>query len=76
MYSQGASINEARTNIQEAINLFLVTCFEMGTLDEVLKSCGFMPSSTNAKDVATTEDETVEIVLPFIAAQKQQECLA
>ncbi len=40
IYSQGVSETKAKENLGEAIQLFLVSCFERGTLDQVLKeSC-------------------------------------
>ena len=39
--SQGRTKNEAARNLIEATQLFLESCFERGTLDEVLKECGF-----------------------------------
>ena len=39
--SQGETEKVALDNLVEAIQGFLETCFEMGTLDEVLKECGF-----------------------------------
>jgi hypothetical protein len=39
----------ARENLIEALKLFLITCFEKGTLDIVLKECGFKPTKTPVK---------------------------
>lgn len=39
--SQGKNESSAKRNLGEALELFLTTCFEMGTLDDVLKTCGF-----------------------------------
>ena len=39
--SQGETENKAKKNLSEALSLFLVSCFERGTLDDVLKDCGF-----------------------------------
>ena len=41
VYSQGSTEKEAKKNIMEALKLFLISCFERGTLDVVLKECGF-----------------------------------
>ena len=38
--SQGDSEEEAVKNLSEAIHIFLSTCYEMGTLNEVLMECG------------------------------------
>lgn len=41
LYSQGATVKEARANIAEAVQLFIESCFERGTLRDVLLECGF-----------------------------------
>ncbi len=41
--SQGSTKKEAEKNIREAIGLFLLSCIERDTLNEVLKECGFKP---------------------------------
>jgi len=41
IHSQGETESVAKKNIAEAIRLFLITCFEKGSLDDVLKECGF-----------------------------------
>ena len=44
--TQGKTENSAKRNLGDALELFLTTCFEMGTLDQVLKNCGFELRST------------------------------
>src|SRR5512138_3530939 len=39
--TQGDTEEQARKNIGEALHLFLRSCIERGTLDSVLKQCGF-----------------------------------
>lgn len=39
--SQGETVEEAKKNIAEALFMFFRSCFERGTLDAVLKQCGF-----------------------------------
>ena len=39
--TQGKTERSAKRNLGEALELFLTTCFEMGTLEDVLKTCGF-----------------------------------
>lgn len=41
VHSQGETEEKAKKNLTEALTLFFVSCFEMGTLDAVLKQCGF-----------------------------------
>lgn len=41
VYSQGETPLEAKQNLIEALHGFISTCFEMGTLEQVMKECGF-----------------------------------
>ncbi len=41
VFSQGATEQDAKKNLIEALTLFLTSCFEHGTLEAVLKQCGF-----------------------------------
>ena len=41
--TQGATRREAAENLLEAVALFLETCQEMGTLEEVLREAGLLP---------------------------------
>lgn len=43
VFSQGRTEQEAVENLHEALNLFVLSCFERGTLIQVLKDCGFEP---------------------------------
>jgi predicted RNase H-like HicB family nuclease len=61
--SQGYSEEEARKNLVQAIQLFFISCYERGTLDEALKECGFQASRSPAKPVGETRFVTVPI--PF-----------
>src|SRR5207244_6395680 len=41
--SQGRTAAEAKKNLREASELFLISCFERGTLEQALKELGFKP---------------------------------
>ncbi len=41
LYSQGDTEEQAIFNIHEAVSLFLGTCYEIGTLNQVLQERGF-----------------------------------
>ena len=57
VYSQGDTSEQARNNLVEALTLFIMSCLERGTLDAVLKECGFhphrasLPSEGNVVDI-------------------------
>ena len=66
VYSQGQTEAEARRNITEAIRLFITTCYERGTLDAVLKECGFKPIR---KAVPIPKDHKfITVPIPFNVA--------
>ena len=45
VYSQGPSEEAALDNLAEALQLFVESCLARGTLDRVLKDCGFEPEA-------------------------------
>ena len=47
--TQGSNEQQAKDNLTEAARLFLLTCIEKGTIDEVLKHCGFEPLRIHKK---------------------------
>ncbi len=73
--SQGRTEEEARHNIEEALELFLQTAYEMGTLEEIMKECGFSPAFSGVieKDEVAPEEEFLDIPLPFIINEMMPE---
>lgn len=70
--SQGETPDDAKINIIEALTGFLITCYEMGTLDEVLKECGFIPGVAPQRYEPCGKDEDIiDIPLPFMLAHNQ-----
>ena len=61
--SQGETEEAALANLAEALQLFIESCFERGTLEEVLKDCGFVPGRNN-REVAEGE-RVVRVLLPL-----------
>ncbi len=41
--TQGKNLAEAKANLIEAAELFIVSCLERGTLDQALRELGFIP---------------------------------
>ena len=52
IWSQGETKEEARKNLVEAAELFITSCLERGTLEAVLKECGFHPVKNHVKHKA------------------------
>jgi len=78
--SQGETPAKAKKNLVEALSVFFITCIEQGTLDAVLKECGFtsvqLPSIKKKSNVVSKADY-VNIPLHLLASQDcHDRCLA
>jgi len=40
--TQGRNLDEAKQNLKEAAQLFIISCIERGTLDQALRELGFV----------------------------------
>ncbi|HUO44615.1 MAG TPA: type II toxin-antitoxin system HicB family antitoxin [Burkholderiales bacterium] len=49
VHSQGRSEKEALHNLIEALQVFIETCYDAGTLDQVLRERGFETDHENVK---------------------------
>ena len=67
--SQGDTEEEATNNLNEAVQIFLSTCYEMGTLNEVLKECGL--TAVSEHDEEHTNGGT-EMSCPVILQQSPE----
>lgn len=77
MVSQGSTKEEALSNLKEALHLFIVTCHEMGTLDEVMKDCGFSMMTGAVRPKEKTDSNTITIPVPFsVRGVRSAECRA
>ena len=66
--SQGGSKEQALANLVEALQLFVETCYEMGTLGEVLREQGFQPGEA-VEDI--DDDDWIHVPLSLIATNAQ-----
>ena len=69
VHSQGETEEQAKNNLIEALGLFLVSCFERGTLDQLLKECGFTPIRKVVREVKGEDKNTVTVPIPFHIAK-------
>jgi len=76
--TQGPNKKEAKNNLIEAINLFFISCYEHGTLDEVMKECGFAAySGRELPQYATTSKDVIDVQIPFFSPEQTvMECHA
>ncbi len=65
VHSQGQSAEEAKRNLVEALTEFLLSCFERGTLTQVLQEAGFVPAAEAAPRRAPRERGTTPITVPL-----------
>lgn len=76
VYSQGKNEEEAKLNLIEALSLFFVSCYERGTLDDVLKECGFVPAKPSKRQ-KKIDANYIDVQIPFsIHKTDPVECLA
>lgn len=74
VWSQGETKTKATENLREALQLFLIDCFERGTLDKVLKESGFTATRTQPKKTVSSLRQKIEAPLPFIIDDRQTKC--
>ena len=71
VHSQGRTREEARRNLVEALTEFLLSCFERGTLNEVLREAGFVPAAEPGRTKPDrTPADTVMVPLPFVLQER------
>jgi predicted RNase H-like HicB family nuclease len=49
--TQGRTEEEAKKNLVEASQLFIISCLERGTLDQALKELGFVPLKAGPENI-------------------------
>jgi predicted RNase H-like HicB family nuclease len=75
IWSQGVTDQEAEKNLKEAVRLFLTDCFERGTLEKVLKDCGFVAVKKFPQHIPRpSSQKEIEVPLPFIIDQQLARC--
>lgn len=76
--SQGNTAPEAKAGLIDAVTAFLLTCYDMGTLVEVLKDCGFehIAPRNMAELSANDAPDMIDIPLPFIIDKTPDPCHA
>jgi predicted RNase H-like HicB family nuclease len=75
--SAGDSAKEAEKNLVEALRLFIMSCYERGTLDRIFKECGFVPEKANASlDRKSSSKKEIWVPLPFVVDQNSARCRA
>ncbi len=78
VHSQGRTRGEAERNLVDALASFLISCYERGTLDEVLREAGFVPvAETRAPETALAKsDIELTVPLPFVIESRRARAAA
>ncbi len=72
IHAQGRTEKEAIKQLKEAVELFLTSCIEMGTLENVLKECGFTLAEPK-KQLSFQNQPTINIPLS-LTTENYKEC--
>ena len=68
VFTQGETEKEAKGNLREALGLFLISCYERGVLNEVLRKSGFSPSTHRQQPASRgrkSQPEMLKVPLPM-----------
>jgi predicted RNase H-like HicB family nuclease len=78
VHSQGHSRDEAERNLVDALASFLISCYERGTLGEVLRDAGFGPvAEAQAPETGLPRgDIELTVPLPFVIESSRARALA
>jgi predicted RNase H-like HicB family nuclease len=78
VHSQGHTRDEAERNLVDALTSFLISCYERGTLDEVLREAGFVPvaEAEAPETVLAKGDIELTFPLPFVIDSSRARALA
>lgn len=64
VFSQGETEESALVNLAEALQLFIESCYQRGTLEDVLKDCCFKPGNSGGFQES---GRMVRVPLPLVA---------
>lgn len=65
VHSQGHTREQAERNLQDALATFLLSCYERGTLEIVLREAGFVPAVGRQPKTGARGRKEVTVPLPF-----------
>lgn len=78
VHTQGETEKAAKQALAEALSLFFMSCYERGTLDAVLKQCGFKSDRDRFVGPAKRRpnQEWLNVPIPFVVDQTAATCRA
>jgi len=72
IHAEGSSIQEAKLHITQALDAFITTCLEMGSLEAVLKDCGFSKITHETHQVPNQDEEYINVPISLLASNHEQ----
>jgi len=76
VYTEASTKKQAEKSIREALSLFLETCLEMGTFNEVLSSSGFKREIQHSHHKAEVSCENMRVPVNFLGHQSGKQAYA
>lgn len=73
--TQGRTLSEAKKNLTEASQLFIISCLERGTLDLALRELGFVPLKGKPESIPPNAFR-FPVPIPFGFQKPRAECRA
>jgi predicted RNase H-like HicB family nuclease len=65
VHSQGRTRGEAERNLEDALATFLLSCYERGTLEIVLREAGFVPAVGRQPKMKSAGRGRREVTVPL-----------
>jgi predicted RNase H-like HicB family nuclease len=69
VWACGNTQKSAVDNLKDTLQLFLTHCFDKGTLEIVLKGCGFTSLKKSLRRDAAYKIDDIDVPLPFVIDQ-------
>jgi predicted RNase H-like HicB family nuclease len=66
VWAYGKTQQNAIDNLKDTLQLFLTHCFDRGTLEMVLKGCGFTSLKKHGYKDSSLQMNELEVPLPFV----------
>ena len=65
VHSQGHTREQAECNLKDALATFLLSCYERGTLEAVLREAGFVPDTGRRPKLKSEARGQMEVTVPL-----------
>jgi predicted RNase H-like HicB family nuclease len=69
IWACGKTQESAIESLKDTLQLFLTYCFDHGTLEMVLKGCGFTSLKKSLRHTSSSRLKEIDVPLPFVIDQ-------